>query len=724
VRTSTDFIILGGGAVVSEFYLPASAQLGWLERLRIADPSERAQSTIQRSFPAVDVVRADFRRAIRAAADEGFKAAIVALPNALHEEAVTLGFEHGLDVLCEKPLALSQTTCASLTEKAAAARRLLGVGMVWRLAPAVRAVRNAIDAGWIGEPTAITVSWGSKFAWPSESGEYFRRENAGVLANLGVHSLDLVQHLFGPLVPESYTDDWNGGVEANARFVLRTAQGAKVQLSLSYTTTLANEVCISGTAGTLRFDYTSPDVQFRNDRTGLHARLKVDRPFAHGDWPQTLVSCFAEQLVDFAHAVDRRVAPHATGVEATGTAALIDWAYAHHQPVRPVRGRDAEPILPAGRIVVTGGTGFVGGHLLERLVTDGHEDVSVLVRSHRSGANAGRFPLPMVRTNLLDESAVHAAMAGARYVFHLAYGRDGEEAGSVTTDGTRHVVNAAIAQGAEAVVVLSTTSLFGKADVTVDESGPYAPTNDYERQKAEAEQWTLARARTAGRTRVVVVNAACVYGPAGQAFTELPARLLKSGVLCWISDGRGIVNHVYVGNLVDAVIRAALTESAHGERFIVSDGSETWREFLGRLLGPATDRLPSYAVEDLRAMEASATPGSRDLLRALVANPELWRVIRGNPHFDKAKSLARRALPRLSRRVEVIRGPAVPTEGTPAPVMPPSWLGDLYGLGMTRVQADKARRVLGWTSRVDSDAATLRTRQWLYEVGLIEQVAR
>jgi hypothetical protein len=56
--------------------------------------------------------------------------------------------------------------------------------------------------------------------------------------------------------------------------------------------------------------------------------------------------------------------------------------------------------------------------------------------------------------------------------------------------------------------------------------------------------------------------------------------------------------------------------------------------------------------------------------------------------------------------------------------MPPSWLGDLYGLGMTRVQADKARRVLGWTSRVDSDAATLRTRQWLYEVGLIEQVAR
>ena len=363
MRSSIDFVILGGGAVVSEFYLPAYVQLGWLNRVRVADPSERAQATIHRAFPEVDLVRNDFRQALRTAVDDGFKAAIVALPNALHEEAVELGLEQGLDVLCEKPLALSQSTCASLTRKAESTRRLLAVGMVRRLAPAVQAAQRAIAAGWIGEPMSVSISWGSKFAWPSESGEYFRRENAGVLANLGVHSLDLVRYLFGALQPESYTDDWGGGVEANARYTLRTANGAAVTVALSYTTTLANEIRIQGTHGELRFDHDAPEVAFRDVRSGLEAVVRVDKPFAHGDWPHTLVSCFSEQLADFDRAISLRGTPHATGLDATGTAALIDWAYAHHAVTRVGR-KSSAPALSPGRVVVTGGTGFVGGHLL------------------------------------------------------------------------------------------------------------------------------------------------------------------------------------------------------------------------------------------------------------------------------------------------------------------------------------------------------------------------
>ena len=70
---------------------------------------------------------------------------------------------------------------------------------------------------------------------------------------------------------------------------------------------------------------------------------------------------------------------------------------------------------------MTGGTGFVGSHLLERLVTLGYDDVRVPVRTYRSVAAAGRFPVQMIHTPLLDPTAVRDAIDGARYVFHLAF---------------------------------------------------------------------------------------------------------------------------------------------------------------------------------------------------------------------------------------------------------------------------------------------------------------
>ncbi len=721
---SARYLILGGGAVVSEFHLPAFATLGWLDRVRVADPSPRARDAIGRAFPQVDCVGSDFRDAVRLASDQGFHAAIVALPNALHEEAVDRGLDLGLNILCEKPLALTQAICARLTTKAAIATRVLAVGMVRRLAPAVHAVRGALAAGWIGDVESIEIAWGGRFAWPSESGEYFKPENAGVLANLGVHSLDLVDHLIGALEPVAYTDDWGGGAEANAHFRLQTGDGASVTITLSYTTELANRIRIQGTKGEIWFDHDNPRAFLRNARGGVDAVLTSHRPFSYGDWPPTLVSSFAEQISIFDHAMRTGVTPHATGQDATRTAALIDWAYAHHRASRASRRTDCRHApLTAGRILVTGGTGFVGGHLLQRLATEGHTDVCVPVRSYRSGANAGRFPIEMVRTNLLDATAVREVMAGARYVFHLAYGRDGQDAARLTVDGTRNVVEGAIAAGAEAVVVISTTALFGKDDVSVDEFSPYAPTNQYERLKAEAERLTLKCARQSNGTRIAVVNSACVYGPGGNAFTELPARLLANGTFCWIDDGSGIVNYIYVTNLVDAIVSAATCQAAHGERFIVSDGSATWRRFLTGLLGPDAERAVSYTPEELQALGRDSAPGTRDLARAIIANPELWRVMRENPRLAKVKAAARSALPRLAGRVRAIKG-APAGDRAPEPAIPPLWLAELYGSAKTRVSSAKAERVLPWTPAVDLDTGLARSREWLNGIGLLGRTAK
>jgi nucleoside-diphosphate-sugar epimerase/predicted dehydrogenase len=695
--------------------------LGWLDRVRVADLSARVADTIARDFPGVAFDRRDFRDAVQAAEDDGMRAAIVALPNALHEGAVDRAIDARLDILCEKPLALSEAVCARLSQKADASSTLLAVGMVRRLTPAVQAVRSALAADWLGEILDVALSWGSPFAWPTESGEYFKAENAGVLANLGVHSLDLLEYLFGRLEPVSYEDDWGGGAEANATYRLRTAAGAAVTLRFSYTTDLANEVRIRGTKGQITFGHDGDQAIFVDSPRAITAVLTSSRPFAHGRWRPSLRACFAEQLSIFDRAVQRTAVPHATGWDATRTAALIDWAYAHHRRTSPQRHRS--PGAFEGRVVVTGGTGFVGSHLLERLAERGCDDVVVPVRSYRSGAAAGRFPVRMVQTPLLDPAAVREAVEGARYVFHLAYGSDGADAARVTWDGTRHVVEAAIATGAESVVVMSTTALFGRADAAVDESSPYAPTNEYERMKARAERWTLRRARSSPRTRITVLNSSCVYGPRGNAYTELPARLAANGSFCWVDGGHGIVNYVYVANLVDAVLLAADSPEAHGERFIVCDGSTTWREFFTTLLPNLAD-APSFSVEELRTLAVSRVPPARDLVRAIVRNPDVWRVVRENPALSRLKNVAR-ALPVVPMLVQSARAPAresILADATPAPT-PPAWLADLYGPERTRVSAGKVKRVLNWTPQIDLANGLAICRSWLSEIGLSSDTA-
>src|SRR5262249_29305795 len=217
--------------------------------------------------------------------------------------------------------------------------------------------------------------------------------------------------------------------------------------------------------------------------------------------------------------------------------------------------------------------GFVGGHLIEALADQGQRDVVIPVRTYQRSANVWRFPVQLQRADLLDPVSLGQVMSGARYVFHLAYGRDGDNASRVTIEGTRNVTEAGVPAHAECVVVLSTTAVFGDPGGTrvVDESFPNVPPNrEYEKSKAEAERQTLERAKQQSRTRIVVINPSCIYGPGGKTFTELPARLLGDGGFCWINDGRGIVNYVYVANLVDAMLLAAAHTGAHGERFIVS----------------------------------------------------------------------------------------------------------------------------------------------------------
>src|SRR5262249_14975559 len=162
------------------------------------------------------------------------------------------------------------------------------------------------------------------------------------------------------------------------------------------------------------------------------------------------------------------------------------------------------------------------------------DQISVPIRRINTCAEVSRFPVSLKHVDLLDAKKVREAVEGARWVFHLARGTD-DINDRVTVDGTRNVVEAAIAARCEAVVVVSTMYVFGDAIGTLDETSPYQPKGGpYGIQKASMERWCLARSATSLPTRLVVLNPSCVFGPRGGAYTSLPRRLATDGAFCWV----------------------------------------------------------------------------------------------------------------------------------------------------------------------------------------------
>ncbi len=129
--------------------------------------------------------------------------------------------------------------------------------MVMRHLPGLKSMRQAINDGLIGEIIGVDAEDGNPFEWDSTSGGYFTTANGGVLLNMGVHFLDIIRWLVGPLQPVSYSDDAKGGAEANFEFQLQS-NAIPVRLEVSYTRKLRNTIVVKGTLGNLEFDKASP----------------------------------------------------------------------------------------------------------------------------------------------------------------------------------------------------------------------------------------------------------------------------------------------------------------------------------------------------------------------------------------------------------------------------------------------------------------------------------
>ncbi len=290
------------------------------------------------------------------------------------------------------------------------------------------------------------------------------------------------------------------------------------------------------------------------------------------------------------------------------------------------------------RIAVTGATGFIGSHVVDRLLREDATSVVALVRTLGKQArlsHADRARLDVVRADLpSDPTALMKAFSGCDVVVHAAYGNTGESAlrWAVTVDGTAAVLAAASKAGVRRLVHVSSLSVYDAAAVTViDEDSPLLQTNprdlSYGQQKLAAER--LVFDSTDHRMEVVCVQPTVVYGPYGPLWTVRPLRRLVEDNTALPSGPSGCCDVVHVHDVADAITFLASAPGASGGRFLVSGPrATTWGQFYDyyrEMLSLPRLSLPDSAAwaEHDRRFYAGSPPVNTSRLASLGFRPQI-----------------------------------------------------------------------------------------------------
>lgn len=259
--------------------------------------------------------------------------------------------------------------------------------------------------------------------------------------------------------------------------------------------------------------------------------------------------------------------------------------------------------MVAGRkVLVTGATGFIGGRLVEKLILYHGADVRALVRNFNHAVRIARFPVAMVKGDIVEPDAVNQAVAGCDTVFHCAHDFQNS---ACNLDGAQLIADACLRHKVRRLVYVSTVSVYHPLpDGDLDESCRTEPCGwDYSETKLAIEQRLLRQVRDAGLP-AVAVQPTIVYGPFSTPWTVSPVRRLRTGRLALPSDRDGLCNAVYVDDVVDALILAAEKPAVVGERFLISGPAPvTWRAFYAayeHMLGvQSVVLMPTHEIEQM-----------------------------------------------------------------------------------------------------------------------------
>ena len=239
------------------------------------------------------------------------------------------------------------------------------------------------------------------------------------------------------------------------------------------------------------------------------------------------------------------------------------------------------------KALVTGATGFLGSHLVERLLEQGHE-VRALARETSDLTHLKTTGAEIIFGNVEDCESLRHAVDGVEVVFHAAarvmpgWGK-WQDFESCIVRGTENMLRASADNGVSRFVYVSSSTVMGDAsygETPACESTPcgistFKYDTFYDHAKLQAEKLSLEWHKE-GRLQVTVVRPSMVYGPRDRLLSDKTYRQFKVSIVVWPGKANPRTAIVHVADVADCIILAATSDRAVGEIYNIAPPEVIW----------------------------------------------------------------------------------------------------------------------------------------------------
>lgn len=601
-------------------------------------------------------------------------------PPQVHTPLSIMAMEHGCHVLVEKPLAMNMDDAKRMVEAARKNNVRLCVDHNMVFDELVQRAKELVSNGLIGNVSHVEVNFAydprRNPAVLEEGAQYcywVYRLNGGLLQDLMPHPISLVTE-FIPAIEEIQAIGQNHGVlpqgwQDEIRVLIKAGPiSGSIGISL-HEKPDAVLLTIRGTKGVIQANLynniltlqkwsdlprainrglSAFQVGFQNLKGALGnifkmARGRIDKSGGMGP----LISKFYEAILtgsDTPISLEKMLAATEL-IDRIWPAPLVD--VDKRSPI--VYAPDKKKMAPT--VLVTGGAGFIGSHLVKKLLSEGL-NVRVLVR--QNSIHAGRlrkFDVAIIQGDISNPELVNEATKGVQIVYHAAasMGNDWDEHIQTNIKGTENLIDAAIKHKVDRFVFLSTLAVYELLDLrkndAVRETSPYQThprsMGPYSFSKIEGEKRVMNAYRSKG-LKATIVRPGMVVGPLGRIFFPHFGYHYKDILFLIIGRGDMILPLTYVENTVDGIYRASVENNAIGQVYnLIDDGEITVKDYIERFAQvtgiPARIIFLPYAVPYLATAAYEVAAGLGLLKRGVTSRAQLkWKQAR--VHFDSTKA--------------------------------------------------------------------------------------
>ncbi len=224
-------------------------------------------------------------------------------------------------------------------------------------------------------------------------------------------------------------------------------------------------------------------------------------------------------------------------------------------------------------VLVTGATGFTGGHLAHELNKQGYQ-VRALVRDFSRAKDLEAAGIQLIKGDLRDKASLQAALEGVHTVYHIAAlfrpeNVTEQDMWDANAHGVRNMFEAAVETNVQRFVHCSTIGVHGEVkNPPGDEDTPYGPGDYYQESKTDGERIAIEYMES-GKLDVVIFRPGGIYGPGDDRFLKL-FKTIKKKRFIMFGSGKVLYQLVYIEDLVRGIILCGTKDEAVGNIYILT----------------------------------------------------------------------------------------------------------------------------------------------------------